>query len=146
MRNRLVRTAAVLGLAASLAACGGGRGPELTNISTAGSPSTNRVGPVDQHREMVTMRLGERGVVAVFRSGECGARAPDFTRMMQGQVEDGLRVPEGIILYDAGIADYESSRCGTFVPARAIGVIAAQTGRYELRFFGGEVVRTVVVR
>ena len=51
-----------------------------------------------------------------------------------------------ITLYDAGIAQYRSTRCKADVPARAIGVYANKKGKYELSFFGGRTIRTVDVR
>lgn len=118
----------------------------LPNISMAGSPNSTKIGRVDQNVERVVIRPEGRAVVAAFRATGCAEPAPDFERLMRRQVQDGLRVPTGITLYDAGIGRYRSSRCNASVPARAIGVYAYKRGTYRLEFFGGRTVRTVVVR
>jgi hypothetical protein len=142
----------VFAAALALAACGGGgdkddtsRAHGLPNISLAGSPNGTRVGPVDPHRESIHVPVEGRAIVAAFRASECGHPAPDFARTMKRQVLDGLKVPNGITLYDAGIGHYTSSRCKARAEARAIGVYASSPGTYALQFFGGKTVRTVKV-
>ena len=134
-----------------LAACAGAPErastlPVIRNVTFEGSPNETRIGPVDAHRREITLRVGERGVVTAFRASECGRPAPSFLKVMTSDAAEGLIVPDGIVLFDAGIADYASSRCGGVVPARAIGVIANSRGDYRLAFFGGRAVRTVHVR
>jgi len=148
----LSRTLIPLAAAALLlAACGGGKdrrdidaAPE--NVSFVGSPNRTQIGPVDTRVEKVRVPLGGRAVVAAFRASGCGQDAPDFVGLMQDQAEQGLQVPDGITLYDAGIGTYRSSRCKGQVPARAIGVYGNKQGSYKLDFFGGKTRRTVVVR
>ena len=96
--------------------------------------------------EEIWVKLGGRAVVAAFRASGCDRAAPDFAGMMRNQAADGLRVPDGITLYDAGIGSYRSSRCKAQVPARAIGVYGNKVGTYQLDFFGGKTRRMVAVQ
>jgi len=137
-----------------LAGCGGvvdtvqdfERKLALPNISLEGSPNEAEIGPVDPQAKTARARAGGNVIVAAFRASGCGKPAPDFEKMMRDQVGDGLSVPDGITLYDAGVGHYTSTRCGKGAKARAIGAMANQKGTYELRFFGGEVIRTLTVR
>lgn len=144
---------ALTALTLTLAGCGGGddRGSAQPasgqpNVSLAGSPNNTRIGLVDPKRKIINVPVKGRAIVAAFRAHECGQPAPDFSRTMERQVRDGLRVPDGITLYDAGIGHYTSSRCGASSQARAIGVYATTRGTYELRFFEGKTIRTVKVK
>ena len=134
--------AAGLLLAACSTGVSPGGPPEVANVSFIGTPNETRIGPVDPHREEITVQLGKRAVLAAFRASECGAPAPDFTRFITVQARNGLRVPDGITLYDAGVASYRSKRCKATVPARAIGVYASRVGTYTVGFFGGKTKRT----
>lgn len=146
-----IHTMALAAIVLALAGCGGGDreaggSHALTNISLSGSPNDTNAGPVDPSRAMIQAPLNGHAVVAGFRASGCGEAAPEFERMMRRQVDDGLRVPEGITLFDAGIGHYTSSTCGPNTKLRAIGAFANKRGTYEMRFFGGEVVRTLKVR
>ena len=143
-----MRCAVVLGFTvALLAGCAGGTSgaDRMANISLEGSPNESTVGPVDPDSASITIPLGGRVIIGGFRGRGCGAPAPDFQAFMEEQVDDGLRVPDGIVLYDAGIGQYNSGRCKGRVAARAIGARAEAAGSYRLRFFGGEVTKTVTV-
>jgi hypothetical protein len=145
-------TVIALGAALLLAACAGGMlgstAPEhaLNNISLIGSPNDTRLGKLNPRVEKVSVPLGGRGIAAAFRASGCGEPAPDFERMMRSQAGDGLRVPDGITLFDAGIGHYASSKCGARSQLRAVGVYGARVGTYELVFFGGQTRRVVTVR
>jgi len=144
-------TAIAFGTALVLSACTGlpGTGASehaLTNISLVGTPNDTRLGELDPRAAEVSVALGARSVAAAFRASGCGEPAPDFERMMRTQVKDGLEVPDGITLYDAGIGQYTSSKCGAGAQLRAIGVYGARVGSYELSFFGGDVKRVVTVQ
>ena len=118
----------------------------LPNISLAGSPNAPVVGPVDPHQAAAATSLEGHVIIAAFRARECGEDAPDFTKLMRREFDDGFRVPDGITLYDAGIGLYTSTRCGPNTRARAIGAYAYQRGTYQIRFFGGSATRTLQVR
>jgi hypothetical protein len=149
LRNPIAITFAVL----ALAGCSSGDNrPDAQpakaqpNISLARSPNNTRIGTVDPHRETVAVPVLGRTIVTAFRASECGQSAPNFARMMDKQARGGLRVPDGITLYDAGIGHYTSKRCGATAEARAIGVYGVKRGTYELHFFEGKVNRIVKVQ
>ena len=118
----------------------------LPNISLDRAPSTSDAGRVDPKRKSVELRTGDSAIVAAFRAHGCGKPAPDFEKMMRDQVSGGLRVPEGITLYDAGIGRYTSKKCGKRTKARAIGVYGGKPGTYVLSFFDGKTKKTVSVK
>jgi hypothetical protein len=118
----------------------------LPNISLDRTPSTTDAGRVDPKRKNVEVRAGDSAIVAAFRASGCGKPAPDFEKMMRDQVGGGLRVPDGVTLYDAGIGRYTSKKCGKGTKARAIGVYGGKPGTYVLTFFEGKTVRTVTVK
>ena len=118
----------------------------LPNISLDRTPSTTDVGRVDPKRKSVEVRVGDGAIVAALRASGCGKPAPDFEKMMRDQVGGGLRVPDGITLYDAGIGRYTSKKCGKRTKARAIGVYGGKPGNYVLTFFEGKTKRTVTVK
>jgi len=118
----------------------------LPNISLDRSPSTTDVGRVDPKRKAAKVGVGGNAIVAAFRASACGAPAPDFAKMMRDQLGDGLRVPNGITLYDAGIGRYTSKKCGKRTKARAIGVYGGKPGTYVLEFFAGKTTKTVTVK
>jgi len=145
---------ALAAIALILAGCGGGgddpRSVEKThalpNISLAGSPNATVVGPVDPHQAAAATSLEGHVIIAAFRARECGENAPDFTKLMRREFDDGFRVPDGITLYDAGVGLYTSTRCGPNTKARAIGAYGYERGTYLLRFFDGSATRTLQVR
>jgi hypothetical protein len=145
------RALATLAAAALLVAgCGGGMTPHgldaaPPNVSLVGSPNSTNIGPVDPKVAKVRVKLGSRAVIAAFRASGCDQPAPEFARTMRDQAADGLRVPDGVTIYDAGVGTYRSSRCKGQVPARAIGVYGNKPGTYTLDFFGGKTRRTVIV-
>lgn len=118
----------------------------LPNISLDRTPSTTDAGRVDPKRKSVKVGVGDSAIVAAFRASACGKPAPDFEKMMRDQVGGGLRVPEGVMLYDAGIGRYTSKKCGKRTKARAIGVHGRKPGTYVLTFFEGKTTRTVTVK
>jgi hypothetical protein len=117
----------------------------LTNISFAGSPNSNEVGKVDPDTATIKMQVGVDIVIGGYRSRECGDPAPEFERLMRQQVDYGLKVPDGVTLFDGGVGYYSSGRCGGRVAARAIAARAQQSGTFKLRFFGGKVVKKLKV-
>ena len=147
----LARAGIVLGLLA-LVLTGCGKAEEvyqtaaLPNISLDRTPSTTDVGRVNPKRKSVAVHVGGGAIVAAFRASACGEPAPDFAKMLRDQIGDGLRVPDGITLYDAGIGHYTSSRCGKRAKARAVGVYGGKPGTYVLSFFAGKSTKTVTVR
>lgn len=118
----------------------------LPNISLEGSPNQTAIGLVDPNKETAKTQVGRNTIVAAFRASGCAKTAPDFEKMMRDQVGNGLSVPDGITLYDAGVGHYKSKTCGAGAKVRAIGAQANQKGIYVLRFFGGKVIRTLTVR
>jgi len=154
MNLRRTRTAITLGaIALILAGCGGNRAAPsgdanqaMANISLAGSPSAARNGDLVPHLAVFEIPVGGTAVIAAFRASECGQPAPNFERMMRRQTRDGLRVPNGITLYDAGVGHYTSKRCGSSAQARAVGAQANQPGVYQLPFFDGKATKVVQVR
>jgi hypothetical protein len=118
----------------------------LPNISLEGSPNQTRIGKVDPYKKTATARVGHKVIVAAFRASGCGNAAPDFETMMRTETRDRLSVPDGIILYDAGIGTYTSKNCGKGAQARAIGAQANQKGTYKLRFFGGKATKVLTVK
>ena len=146
---------ALAALVLTLSGCGGGDDDDapraevahaLPNISLDGSPNQTRVGLLDPRRARTTVAREGRAIIAAFRARECGDAAPGFEKMMRRQIADGMRVPDGITLYDAGVGTYTSSRCGAPALARAIGVYGYKRGTYILPFFKGKSTKKVVVK
>ena len=132
--DRLPRKAVIALGVVALVLVGCGKAEEvyqsaaLPNISLDRTPSTSDAGRVDPKKNSVTLRVGDTAIAAAFRAHGCGKPAPDFEGMMRDQVGGGLRVPDGLTLYDAGVGHYTSRKCGKRTKARAIGVYGGKPG------------------
>ncbi len=117
--------------------------PNTGIVSFEGSPNSTDVGLVKAGSGKVRIPVGTQGVLGGFRAGDCDAPPPDFKALMKSRVVEGLVVPRGVQLYDAGIGYFNSTGCGGRVAARAVGARVSAPGTYTLEFSAGQVVKTL---
>ena len=71
--------------------------------------------------------------IGAFRGRDCG-KVPNFAKLMEQQIKRGMVVPDGIMIFNAGVTEYNSRSCNGMAKARLIGV------RVGPSFKGGELI------
>lgn len=98
-----------------------GPGPALADSIDQTSNENFISGSFTPETQTHAVKPGTEALIGAFRGRKCG-RAPDFSKLMEQQIEQGMQIPADIIVFNGGVTEYKSRSCEGAAKARVIGV------------------------